>query len=319
MKEPELKVCPLCKKLVNAHKLERHIRDKCELRPCPYPHPHPYNTVLPLEPMPLWLERLSRERNLPKTIPLKDLLCNSCFYPSSGLDSSPVILANGCVHSFVFVDYSTTREKLLNALSPQGFSPYKALLSRDVAMHEVAPDGWFPSNPQRFNNPGFGDYERLDYARKRCKPFGHWSVWQRKDTHSDLAGPRLFSFLFLGGEGLACYEGMYRRNDITPKAIALIQPGHAMGDNWTAFTDPEAPLWSTVREGGSFPNYLLIGRWGESRYPPRSECERECERKCEFKGYEYLDSFSVGRDRYNLEREEEDLRLIRIFKRSPET
>ncbi len=294
----ELRPCPQCGNLIRQSRLRHHTDEKCEMRA----RPHPYSKVLPQAPVPEWLERVAASSALPTPIPLADLLRDSCFYPSSGLDSSPVLIANGCMHSFVYIDYGTNREDFMRALSFPGFSPYEVLLHRDLQIHEILPDGWLPSFHRRFDNPGFDGRRRLMEAQQRCVPFGHWSVWRRKEKRGEFVGPRLFSFLFLGGEALAGYEGLYRRNHITPKAIALIQPGHAFGDNWTNFYDPDAPFWQSVCAGGSFPDYLLIGGYG-----------KRASEQCPFEGYEHVHTTStyVGQGHRHLAH-----RTIDIFRRS---
>jgi len=198
-------------------------------------------------------------------------LRESCFYPSSGLDASPVLLANGCVHSFVYVDYGTSRDAVLRALSSPGFKHYKLLLQRDVSKQELVPERWTPTVRYWFDDPGA--HGRLMTAQQACEPFGVWSIWRRVAEQNERAGPLLFSVLFLGGEALASYDGLYRRVGVVPKVMALIQPGHAFGGNWTNFTDPMGPFWRAVTEDGAFPDYLLVGDYGHRR-AERSPFER---------------------------------------------
>lgn len=242
-------------------------------------HAHPYSKVLPHVPVPEWLQRLAEKDTLPVPIPLRDVLAESCFYPASGLDGSPVLLANGCVHSFVYVDYGVSREAVLQAFANPGFRHYELLLQRDIQREELVPKGWTPTVRYWFDDPGA--HERLMQAQRACRLFGLWSIWRRVEERDERVGPSLFSFLFLGGEALACYDGTYRRVGVVPKIMALIQPGHALGGNWTDFTDPAGPLWCAIAEQGSLPSYLLIGCYGQwplERRPAR----------CRFDGYVFL-------------------------------
>jgi len=274
IKEGALQPCPLCGNLIRASRLSKHTEHKCER----LPRPHPYATVLPHVSIPEWLERYASASRLPPLIPIKDILRESCFYPSSGLDSSPVLLANGCTHSFIYVDYGTSRDDFFRTIRFPGFSPYKPILARDVERHEIVPDGWMPQLPQWFDNPGFDGRQRLIEAQSRCRPFGHWSIWQRLEKRDERVGPRLFSFLFLAGEALASYQGLYNRNEITPKILAIIQAGHACGDNWTNFNDPRAPLWDAVSHGTGLPEYLLLGSYGGT----------SISEDCPFDGYAFI-------------------------------
>ncbi|MBM4259568.1 MAG: hypothetical protein FJ147_27180 [Deltaproteobacteria bacterium] len=265
----DLKRCPECGNAVRSFRLDRHLAEKCGARM------HPFAAALPHVAVPEWLRGLADRDDLPIPIPLEHILGESCFYPSSGLDGSPILLANGCVHSFVYADYGTSRDAVLRAMSSPGFKHYRLLLQRDVARQELVPEHWNPTVSYWFDDPGAQG--RLMTAQQSCEPFGVWSIWRRVDERNEKAGPLLFSFLFLGGEALACYDGLYRRVGVVPKVIALIQPGHAFGGNWTDFTDPVAPFWQAVTEQGAFPDYLLMGSYGYRR------AERS-----QFEGYERL-------------------------------
>jgi hypothetical protein len=287
----ELQHCPRCGNVVRSLRIKKHLAEKCGMGP----RAHPYARALPHVPVPEWLRRLDDLERLPVPIPLEDVLAESCFYPSSGLDGSPVLLANGCVHSLVYVDYGTTRDAVLRALSSPGFKHYRLLLQRDIQRKELVPEGWTPTVRYWFDDPGA--QARLQYAQQMCEPFGVWSIWHRAEGRDERTGPLLFSFLFLGGEALACYDGTYRRMRIHPKIMALIQPGHACGGNWTDFTNPTGPLWQALLEDRAFPEYLLIGGYDQ----------RSSER-CPFDGYRHL--------RTAWTHEPGQARTIDIFRRS---
>jgi len=286
----KLQRCPECGNLIRSFRLKTHIDEKCAMGV----RGHPYARVLPHVPVPEWLRRLADADALPVPIAAREVLGESCFYPSSGLDGSPVLLANGCVHSFVYVDYGTTRDAVLGTLSSPGFRHYRLLLQREVGRHELVPDGWTPTVRYWFDDPGAHD--RLMAGQQGCEPFGIWSIWRRVEERDERVGPRLFSFLFLGGEALACHDGLYRRTGVVPKVMALIQPGHAFGGNWTDFTDPVGPLWRAVSEKGALPDYLLMGSYGRRR-PER----------CPFDGYERLRAVATRDSGQN--------RTIDIFRR----
>jgi hypothetical protein len=249
-------------------------------------------------PIPDWLKALSDARTLPPLIPIKDILHDSCFYPSSGLDSSPVLIANGCVHSFVYVDYGTSRDDYDRTMLFPGFRPYNRILSRNVERDEIVPDGLTVQAPVRFDNPGFDGQQRLMEAQSRCRFFCHWSIWQRRQNRDERDGPLLFSFLFLSEEAVAAYEEIYRRNVFVPKIIAIIQPGHACGDNWTNFNDPDAPLWKTVQKGRCCPEFLLLGSYGA----------RSISVDCAFPGYTFVKKTYTYEDRTE--------RVIGIYKKN---
>jgi hypothetical protein len=56
--------------------------------------------------------------------------------------------------------------------------------------------------------------------KKRKNFFGYWSVWKRNSSAKKDVGPKLFSFLYLGGDISVLYEALYIRNKIKPKVLA---------------------------------------------------------------------------------------------------
>lgn len=260
-----LQACPRCGNLVRKSKIEGHTNRRCEKRPMP----HPFADVFPRKEVPDWLSSLAAAPELPTPIPLNHILAESCYYPSSGLDASPVIILNGFIHSFVFADYGIKHTDYLKELSEAGFRGYKRLLERDVEKDEIVPPHWMPHMPIHF-----GDFNRPDCVldgQRNYVSFGHWSIWKRQEMFDDRIGPPMFSLFFLAGEGVACFQGLYERNDIAPKAVAIIQPGHAFGNNWTNFFDPDGPFWQTVESSAGTPDYLLVGTIGDGRVK-RDDC-----------------------------------------------
>ncbi|MCF8306444.1 MAG: hypothetical protein K9G57_02560 [Ignavibacteriales bacterium] len=74
---------------------------------------------------------------------------------------------------------------------------------------------------------------------------------------------------------------------MTPKILAIIQPGHACGDNWTNFNDPDAPLWEAISHGAELPEFLLIGSYGG----------RSISVDCPFAGYTFIKKTWTYEDR----------------------
>ena len=189
------------------------------------------------------------------SLPLKELLLDSLFYPASDIDGELIRYCNTHfsqlgICSFVYVDYYTGEERLLEHLN--GFRGYHLLAHRRLSPGDVGAD-----KPMEI--PEFIDPEEYCRYQKDWKPFAHWAVLERDDEFGEEHGPKRFSLLFLGAEGVAAYAGLYLANKITPKGIAIIQPGHGFGLNWTNFFDWDAPLARTVKRGDSLPEYFFYG------------------------------------------------------------
>lgn len=245
--------CPHCGVKVRQKIFERHITTTCQK----IPKPHPYADILSRHEIPEWLRRIGGGEAVPAKIPLRDILRMSCYYPASGLDASPVIILNGFVHSFVYVDYGITREQLHREYSEGGFRGYRLIHHREVPIDDLLPEG-----ENSFSS--IWGRSGLDERSRTKMPFADWSIWRRSEDLSENHGPELFSLLFVGAEGVAAFRALYERNDISPIALAIIQPGHAFGGNYTNFFDPNAELWSAIKSAGQLPIVLIEGQYGGS-------------------------------------------------------
>ena len=187
--------------------------------------------------------------------PLRQLLKDSLYYPACDLDGGVVRYCNEHfdtlgICSYVYVDYAAGEGRLRAHLDE--FRGYHLFASRPLSPSDVGADKPFPM-PEGINPE---DYIRY---RDEWKPFACWAVYERDDDYDSGHGPERFSLLYLGAEGAAAYAGLYVVNGITPKAMAIIQPGTGFGLNWTDFCDWNAPLARTVRMGKSMPDYFFFG------------------------------------------------------------
>lgn len=189
--------------------------------------------------------------------PLDELLGGSLYYPSCGFDGDPVRFLGGNVLSFVYVDYGKTREELDGALRGGGFSGYEIIASRTVAQSDLTPSGWAPPRLR----PIDGDPAR--YRERAKPPFCAWNIFQRRERYASSHGPRRFSLLYLCADGVAAFQALYVANGVLPAAVAIIQPGHGFGGNWTNFADPRQIFARIVLENTTgVPPVLMYGGIG---------------------------------------------------------
>ena len=196
--------------------------------------------------------------------PLGDVLRDSLYYPASGLQGAPVQYLTGHILSFVYVDYGYRRDEFRRELKDPGFIGYDSVGIRAVEQ-ELAPQEWVvkdllscDGNPQRHQN----------WIKP---PFCDWVVLERCAEYTGSHGPERFSFLHICADGVAAFQELYVRNKITPKAIAIIQPGTGFGYNWTDFEDHTKILGRNVlgNPTGS-PEFLLNG--GRGRRGSSNNC-----------------------------------------------
>lgn len=214
---------------------------------------------MPALASPPWLTDLSNESIINEPFPLHDVLRDSLYYPSSGFDGDPVKHLAGNILSFIYVDYGYGQDDFLSALAAPGFSSYNVVATRSVTQRELAPNGWNPTPL----NPLEADPYR--YGSEIKEPFCSWSILELRKDFPTSRRPSRFSLLYLCADGVAAYQALYVANASTPKAVAVIQPGHGFGNNWTDFTDPNSILHKTVLGNPSgVPEVLLYGGYGSS-------------------------------------------------------
>jgi hypothetical protein len=86
---------------------------------------------------------------------------------------------------------------------------------------------------------------------------------ERDDDFGEDHGPERFSLLYVRGEGVATFAGLYAANKVSPKALAIIQPGHGFGGNWTNFTSTGACLYKFLKSNpDGMPTYVFNGGIG---------------------------------------------------------
>lgn len=215
---------------------------------------------LPQLTAPDWLSGILNNRLLPEKIPLLSILDDSLFYPASGLDTTPIELTSLNIFSFVYCDYSISKKYFTEFLSNR-IPDYSLVGGRFINRDEIVPDSWVPDVPTHFDFDDYWGYNLLKSAQDRCEQFGHWSVWEKENEASTEKSQRnIISLLFIAGEGVACYQGLYLRNKVSPKILSIIQPGHTLGGNWTNFFNPYAPFWKSVKNG-KLPDRLLLGEY----------------------------------------------------------
>jgi hypothetical protein len=207
-----------------------------------------------------WLINLTKEEIETGKFPLNDILHNSLYYPSCGFDGGVVkdcntVASDLGIVSFIYCDYATGKDAFLEAQNT--FLGYHLLGCRDVTHSELIPNGWNPILP-----PGIDKKQYMQY-KADWKPFIMWSVFERDKSRDKSHGPDRFSILYLGGEGVATYNALYWTNNISARAIAIIQPGTAFGMNWTNFCDENGALaWMINNNPAGKPEIFYYGGYG---------------------------------------------------------
>ena len=216
---------------------------------------------LPNIAVPQWLSDLSKDTFMHEPFPLDQVLKDSLYYPSSGFDGDPVRYLAGNIFSFIYVDYGHSHDEFMNALDNPGFLGYDLIATRSITEKELTPRGWCPTPPAHSD----GDPSR--YRAWIKKPFCSWLLFQRNEDVSASHGPTRFSLLYLCADGAAAFQALYVANSVAPKVVAVIQPGHGFGGNWTNYEDPEQVFARSVLENPvGQAEFLLFGGIGRRDY-----------------------------------------------------
>ena len=205
-----------------------------------------------------WLSRVDPAAVREAAFPLHEVLRDSLYYPSSGFDGDPIRYLAGNVISFIYVDYGQSRDDFHAALSSPGFRGYEIIANRDVTEQELTPHGWAPSFPSSAHK------SPSKYQDWMKTPFCSWTILQRCDDVPASHGPHRFSLLYLCADGVAAFQALYTANNASPAIVAIIQPGHGFGANWTNFEDPQQIFARTVLQNpAGKPATLLYGGIGK--------------------------------------------------------
>lgn len=214
-----------------------------------------------------YLDKLTVNEIENGSYPLNDILKNSLFYPACDNDGGVVKDCNKNnqalgIDTFIYCDYAFGENRFNDAID--SFRGYKVLAVRSLKPNDLTPNGWNPVLPPNLN---IADYTRYRDAYK--KPFAKWVVYERTPEMGPDFGPKRFSLIYIGGEGIATYQAIYWSNNACPKALAIIQPGHAFGLNWTNFTEPNGHLnWIVSNNPNKqWPKQIYFGGIGsDDRY-----------------------------------------------------
>ena len=195
---------------------------------------------------------------------INNILNDSLYYPSAHFDGDPVKYLLGNIFSFIYVDYGVSREEFQKEIDNQGFRGYHIIHKQSITQNELIPNGWSvllqPDRNERNPNEKF-------YRNWIKESFCEWIIFERDENRDDTYNPKRFSLLYLSADGSAAYQAMYLSNGSKPKIIAIIQPGHGFGGNWTDFTDRNKIFARSVFYNVNLlPDYIINGGWGPSEF-----------------------------------------------------
>lgn len=186
---------------------------------------------------------------------LNNILENSLYYPCCGFDGDPIKYFAGNVHSFVYADYGVSKAAFEAEVS-KGLLGYHLKHHEDISEQQLAPKGM-----RIIVYPDQEEMKSLEFHRSFMKePFAQWVVYERDADLAEAHGPSRISLLFICGDGALTYQTLYLQNGIVPAIMAVIQPGHGFGGNYTNFYSDDKLFYKSViyrDEADFYPEYFV--------------------------------------------------------------
>lgn len=212
---------------------------------------------------------LTQEDIMTKELPLKELIENSAYYPSCWFDGGVIKHCNENLQdegicSFIYCDYAPEEDDVVSRAST-GIRGYHVFAHRTVGMEEIGAEEPLPID---FAISAYEESRLYDLIKNKPENlYCHWLVMERDADFGEEHGPERFSLLYIRGEGVATYAGLYCAHKVSPKVLGIIQPGHGFGGNWTNYSDPQACLYSFLRSNpAGMPSYVFYGGIGIDGY-----------------------------------------------------
>ncbi len=232
----------------------------------------------------------------------KVLLENSCYYPASGTDTSPIKYLEK-IQSFIYCDYTYNEDKWTNEIIKE-MDSYELIFKERLKVTKFFERHFFVKKHERIMEiesqtqaqhilinklqrseenesliqEKYYEINRLQeelYDLKDRLTDNNLlkSILERTTSFSHITiwkkNEKYLSIIYISAEAVHCYEQIFLKNKITPKVISIIQPGHTLGGNWTNFFSSTSEFHNTISKG-SIPDYMLLGCYGETdRYPPQ--------------------------------------------------
>ena len=224
----------------------------------------------------------------------KLLLENSCYYPASGTDTTPIKYLEK-IQSFIYCDYIYDVDRWTNQIIKE-MDNYELIFQEKLNISKTFDKHFFIRQHERSKKIRLEISELKNLINELHKSENNESLIQEKyheinqleaelydlkdrRTNNNLLESLLertnqfshitiwekngkyLSIIYISAEAVHCYEQIFPKNKVTPKVISIIQPGHTMGGNWTNFFDIRSEFLQAVHKG-PLPKYLLIGSYG---------------------------------------------------------
>jgi len=200
--------------------------------------------------MPEWLMKFDAES---KFNSIEFFNSRIIFYPNSGFDGQAVKVfgESHSAHCFVYVDYSRSKQSVLESLNDPryGFLGYATSYRIELTIDQITPNNWTPHLEP-------GDLNNVNYQFSDISPFGFLQILDRKSEYFSEHGAKRLAILFLGADGVATYDALFAQEGTTPPFATVLQD-HGFGGQYSSF-GAGGLLEKIAHRSQQWPEYLLV-------------------------------------------------------------
>ncbi len=201
------------------------------------------------EEMPSWL--LNYKKDMP--VSFLDIMSSRVgYYPGSGFDGMLIKVGNKShsVHSFLYVDYLISKDKMVSHLSEPGcILGYHSIGRIEWQENDLMPIGQYPLNIDK------KPISKLSFVDPSIKPYCFTEIMERDaDRHEDWGAQR-FAVTFLFADGIATYYQLFCKEYNKGPWIMLLQD-HGFGGNYDKF-GKDGLLDAIIMRNDIRPHYVL--------------------------------------------------------------
>lgn len=206
------------------------------------------------ESMPEWLEAIELDDEVSNAVRVQNFFSSKLvFYPGSGSDGQPVQLfgSNHACHCFVYADYGLSQERLETEITNHGFEGYSTFKRIHLKKCEIL-SHWQPHlEADEFKKAQEKSKDWVDISL-----YAFLEILQRDTGLDDTHGAKRLAILFLGADGIACYDALFCQQHSKP-LFGLVLQDHGLSGNYDRF-GKDGLMERVARRTNRYPQYLLV-------------------------------------------------------------
>ena len=185
---------------------------------------------------------------------IKDILSESVFYPSSGVDATPIEAFGRKYSYYIHADYEM-KEQYVHISMQGDFSGvgYDMLRHEEISESAIIRSSdtmpiFEMNKKEKSRYRELSRYHRRRFVGKYLPYFSRWGVYRFNPLKSGHhpSKPDGFSLLHIGGDAIIWFKKLYLSYGVNPKSVSIINPGILYVDNYTTYLNTEDTLYKMI-------------------------------------------------------------------------